>query len=158
VTLDTYTVSSGKHSTTYTRLRAPYVNPDGFRFNIRRKVPVFDDIGRLLGGQDVEVGHRQFDEAFIIQGTDPHRLRRLFDNPEMRRLLEAQPDVSLQVKDDEGWFGTKFPDGVDELYFRAHGIVRDEARLRALFDLFSETLETLCKIGSAYERDPRLTL
>jgi hypothetical protein len=38
VTLDTYTVSNGKYgSTTYTRMRAPYVNKDGFRFTIYRK-------------------------------------------------------------------------------------------------------------------------
>ncbi len=29
ITLDTYTVSTGKTSTTYTRMRAPYVNIDG---------------------------------------------------------------------------------------------------------------------------------
>ena len=34
ITLDTYTVSSGKSSTTYTRMRAPYINADNFRFEI----------------------------------------------------------------------------------------------------------------------------
>ena len=34
VTLDTYTVSNGKTSPTYTRMRAPYINKDGIRFNI----------------------------------------------------------------------------------------------------------------------------
>lgn len=37
VTLDTYTVSTGKSSTVYTRMRAPYVNVDGFRFKVYRK-------------------------------------------------------------------------------------------------------------------------
>jgi len=36
ITLDTYTVSSNDTSTTYTRMRAPYVNKDGFRFTICR--------------------------------------------------------------------------------------------------------------------------
>ena len=31
ITLDTYTVSTGKSTIIYTRMRAPYVNPDGFR-------------------------------------------------------------------------------------------------------------------------------
>lgn len=157
VTLDTYTVSTGKHSTTYTRLRAPYVNRDGLRFSIRRR-HLFDGIGRMLGLQDVEVGHRAFDDAFVIKATDESKVRRLFANADLRRLLEAQPDVLLEVRDDEGWFGAKFPDGVDELRFQAHGVIRDEARLRALFDLFAETLHTLCHVGSAYGDDPRLRL
>lgn len=34
VTLDTYVVSTGKSTVTYTRMRPPYVNPDGFQFNL----------------------------------------------------------------------------------------------------------------------------
>jgi hypothetical protein len=37
ITLDTITESSGDTSSTYTRMRAPYVNKDGFRFTICRK-------------------------------------------------------------------------------------------------------------------------
>ena len=37
VTLDIYTESTGESSVTYTRMRAPYVNPEGFRFTIYRK-------------------------------------------------------------------------------------------------------------------------
>jgi hypothetical protein len=29
ITLDTYTVSTGKSHVTYTRMRAPYINPEG---------------------------------------------------------------------------------------------------------------------------------
>src|SRR5436309_2760276 len=79
VTLDTQIVSNGKTSTTYTRMRAPYVNPDGFRFDVYRS-GLFSDIGKLFGMQDVVVGHRQFDEDFIIKGNDEAKLRRLFDN------------------------------------------------------------------------------
>ena len=34
VTLGTYVVSTGKSTVTYTRMRPPYVNPDGFQFNL----------------------------------------------------------------------------------------------------------------------------
>src|SRR5947199_210805 len=66
VTLDTHVVSNGETSTTYTRMRAPYVNPDGFRFTIYRK-GFFSDLGKLLGMQDIEVGDPEFDEAFILK-------------------------------------------------------------------------------------------
>src|SRR5439155_25860511 len=36
VTLDVYTESNGETTASYTRIRAPYVNRDGFRFRIYR--------------------------------------------------------------------------------------------------------------------------
>lgn len=157
ITLDTFTESSGEHSSTYTRMRAPYVNQDGFRFTIYRH-GLFTDLGKWLGMQDVEVGHPQFDADFVIKGNDEKKLRELFANPQLRSLISFQPAIQLTVKDDEGWFGTTFPEGVDELYFQAGGVIKDLDRLKLLYDLFAETLEHLCRIGSAYEGDPKVVL
>jgi hypothetical protein len=157
ITLDTYTVSSGESSQTYTRMRAPYVNPDGFRFTIYRK-GFLSDLGKLLGMQDIEVGDPEFDEAFIIKGNDELKVRDLFARPSLRALVQAQPRIRLQVKDDEGWFRTQFPEGVDELYFQVGGILKDIARLKGLFDLFAETLDQLCRIRAAVKQDPGVEL
>ncbi len=157
ITLDTYTVSTGKSHTTYTRIRAPYVNPDGFRFNIYRK-NVFSWLGKLLGTTDIEIGDAFFDEEFIIQGTSEDVVRRLFMNTSIRQLIQNQPAIHLQVKDDEGWFGKTFPDGVDELYFQTYGVIKDKQRLKELFDLFALVLEELCRLGAAYENEPGVTL
>ncbi len=156
VTLDKYVVSTGKVTIVYTRMRAPYVNPDGFRFRVYR-TGLFSDLGKLLGMQDVEVGHPDFDRDFIIKGTDEGKLRQLFASPKIRALIEAQKDIDFSVKDDEGWFGTTFPDGVDELAFQVVGVIKDVERLKKLYDLFGETLDELCRMGSAYESDPGVT-
>lgn len=168
ITLDTYTETqnhsstnadgstfSNQTTTTCTRMRAPYVNKDGFRFTIYPR-SIFSFIGKWFGMQDVEVGYPEFDEAFIIKGNDEAKLRALFANPEIRRLIEVQPYVHLTVKDDEGWFGAHFPEGVDELYFAVQEDIRDLDRLKCLYDLFAEILNHLCHIGSAYENDPQL--
>jgi hypothetical protein len=157
ITLDTYVVSSGKSSTTYTRMRAPYVNPDGFRFSIHRR-HFFTGIAEMLGGQDVKIGDDHFDHEFVIKGTDEEKLRTLLANEKLRDLIAQQPKIRLSVKDDEGWFGPSFPNGVDELHFVAVGVIKDIERLKALFDLFSETLDQLCIIGSAYEGSPNVRL
>jgi hypothetical protein len=140
-----------------TRLRAPYVNPEGFRFTIYRK-SVFSDLGKLLGMQDIEVGDPDFDEAFIIKGNDESRGRDLIANPKIRQMIQAQPKIRLDVKDSEGWFGPKFPEEVDELHFQVLGVIKDVERLRSLFDLFATVLDQPCKIGSAYKREPGITL
>ena len=45
VTLENYAVSTGKATIVFTRMRAPYVNPDGFRFTIYRN-GLFSELGR----------------------------------------------------------------------------------------------------------------
>lgn len=157
ITLDSPSESSGETSSTCTRMRAPYVNKDGFRFTIYRK-GFFSDLGKLLGMQDVDVGYPDFDEAFIIKGEDESKLRALFADGRIRALLQAQPSVYLTVKDDDGWFGARFPDGVDELYLLVGGGSKDMDRLKSLYDLFAEILHQLCHIGSAYEDDPNIVL
>lgn len=157
VTLDTYAVSTGKVMIVYTRMRAPYVNPEGFRFTIYRR-GVLSDIGKFFGMQDVEVGDPAFDHDFIVKGTDEGRLRSLFSSVALRELVKRQPEIHLSVKDDEGWFGTRFPDGVDMLTFAVPGVIKDIERLKAAFDLFAMTLDELCRIGAAYARDPEVAI
>ena len=157
ITLDTYTVSHGKHSSTYTRLRAPYLNKDGFRFRIYRK-SVFSSLGKLLGMQDIHVGYPEFDETFIIQGNDPIKVKRLFENEKLRNMIAAHPKFSMDVKDDEGWFGSDFPQGVDMLSYVTVGTIKDPERLKSLFQIFALTLHLLCHLDSAYENDPGLEL
>lgn len=157
ITLDTYTVHTGKSTIIYTRMRAPYVNRDGAWFNIYRK-SVFSWIGKLFGVKDIEIGDSFFDEEFIIQGEPEALVSRLLSNVEVRQLIQAQPDIHFQVKDDDGWFKSKFPEGVDELYFEVVGVIKDRERLKSLFDLFALVLDELCRFGSAYETDPNVIL
>ena len=157
LTLDTYTVSNGKSSSTFTRLRAPYVNRDAFRFSVYRS-GLFTPLGEMLGFTDIRTGDAVFDEAFVLKGNNEAKVRALFSDATIKQLLEAQPRVRFEVKDDEGWFGAHFPAGVDELNFTAYGVIKDLDRLRALFDLFAEVLHQLCVIGSAYESDPGVQL
>src|SRR5262245_871079 len=72
VTLD-IGASDEDGKTRVTRIRAPYVNPEGFRFTIYR-YSVFAELGKLLGMQDIEIGDPQFDDAFIIKGNNENRV------------------------------------------------------------------------------------
>jgi hypothetical protein len=140
-------------------VRAPYVNPDGFRFTVYRK-GIFSDLGKWMGMQDISVGDPAFDEAFIIKGNDEAKIRRLFADVKLRELISAQPDIHFCVKDDENqfWGGRSFPANVDELYFQVIGVIKDVDRLKQLYNLFSETLDELCRMGSAYKESPGVTV
>jgi hypothetical protein len=76
-------------------------------------------------------------------------VRILLSNPHFRALIALQPEIHLSVKDDEGWFATQLPDGVDELWFSATGIIKDLDRLKRLFDLFADVLDALVDLGAA---------
>lgn len=134
VTLDTYTVSNGKTTVVYTRMRAPYENPTDFRFTIYRK-GLFTGIAKWLGMQDATVGYEPFDEAFVIKGTDEGMLRALFSGTKLRELIEKQKDIHFTVKK-------------GALHFHVTGVIKDIERLKLLFDLFGETLERLQAIAS----------
>ena len=156
--LDTYTVNSGdNHHTTYTRMRAPFVNKDGLYFKIYRE-GFFSGIGKFFGMQDLNIGDRYFDDSFVIKGNDPDKLKRLLADEQLKQLMDVQPRIGLEIRDDEGWFGQHFPDGVDQLCFTCVGVLKDKTHLRALFLLFSLLLERLVQIDSAYEDDPGVRL
>ncbi len=155
VTLDTYAVSTGTVTTVYTRMRAPYANPGGFRFTVYRR-SMFSGLGKIFGMQDIEIGDPPFDRDFIIQATNESQVRELLANARIRDLIARQKDIHFSVKNDEGWFGTKFPDGVDELYFQVTGVIKDADRLKLLYDLFAETLDQLCRIGAAEDTPPNV--
>lgn len=155
--LDTYTVSTGKSSTTYTRIRAPFVDKRGFYFKIYKK-GIFSNVGKLLGMQDIEVGYDDFDRDYIIQSNDESLVKKLFANYKIRQLIQEQPRLKLEIKDSEGMFGPKFSKNEQELYFMVVGVIRDIPLLKSLFELFSETLETLELIGGVSDEPPTVKL
>ena len=108
--------------------------------------------------QDVEIGYPEFDEKFIIKGNDEAKLIELFSSDKIRELISSQDNIYLEVKNDEGWFGTDFPEGVDELYFQTMGVIKDIERLKSLYMLFALVLDKLCIMGSAYDEGPEITL
>ncbi len=157
ILLDTYIVSTGTSSHTVTRMRAPFVNKDDLYFKISRE-GFFSSIGKFFGMQDIEIGDPFFDKQFVIKGNNQEKIKLLLDDSRIRELCQSQPRIHLSIKDDEGWFGTDFPEGVDELYFECVGVIKETERLKALFGLFCLVLQRLVQIDSAYEDDPQVTL
>jgi len=157
IILDTYSESSGKSSTTYTRMRAPYRNKDGFNFKIYNS-GFFSDIGKKFGMQDIEIGYPDFDEKFIIKGNDEDKLKELFESEKIREFIQLQDKIHLEIKEDEGFCGSEIPEGVNLLYFKTIGVIKDTERLKRLYMLFAMVLNKLHIMGSAYEDVPNVTL
>ena len=134
-------------------MRAPFVNRDSLYFKIYR-AGFFSNVGKYFGMQDIEIGDEYFDKDFVIKGNDQLQIARLLADDDIKALIERHPKIHFEIRDDEGIFTKKYSEGVDELYFQCVGVLKDEARIKDLFDLFTYTLEQLVDIDSAYAHDP----
>ena len=155
VTVDFHSERGYKSETLYTRLRAPYVNADGFRFSISHQ-GVFGFIAKMIGLNDIQIGDEAIDRMFKIKATDKEQVVALLSGSRIRALLAGEPGVHIHVRDADTWFVDEFPEGVDELVIEVEGEVNDLARLESLYVLFATFLHALCHIGAAYEDDPQL--
>lgn len=157
VTLDIRTVPGFKSEQHFTRLRAPFANPEGFRFEIYRK-SLLTGISKLFGMQDIETGYPKIDDHYVVQATDPEKIRRVLANEEIRRLIGEQPDFQLRLIDAEEDYPEQLAEGIDELHFEVPELIDNHDRLYSLYQLFAELLRTLTHVGDAYENDPRMTV
>jgi hypothetical protein len=153
ITLDTYKDRAG---TIFTRLRAPFVNKDGFVFSVFRENS-FED-RHDPDAQDLEIGQADFDERFVIKSNNLEEVKRLFSDEKIRDLLKKQPNVFFSAARESGWYSKDFPEGIGELLFHARGEIKDLDRLKELYALFGETLDQLCRIGAATRDDPGLVI
>ena len=123
-----------------TRVKAFFVNKDGFRFKIYRS-GLFSKLGKLLGMQDIEMGDPMFDLSFIIKSNNKFKVRELlFEDTKIRQLIQAQPSIELGIKTSS--YSSSI--GMDELYFSEKNyIITDVKRLKSLYELFAEILNKL---------------
>ena len=152
ITLDVYTVSTGKSSMSYTRMRSPFRNTRGMAMNIYRK-SIFTGMGKLMGMQDITVGDALFDEHFVVQGNPEPAIVAFLQDAKIRGLLDSQPKYSsvlFKIKQDDGWFAKHYPEGIDELYFLRAGIVKDEQQLKQMFELFLASIDRLAQDGCEF--------
>ena len=144
ISLDTYTVSSGKTSVTYTRMRSTFENKSGLEMKIYRK-NIFSWIGKLFGMQNISIGDNKFDDEYILQGNPENDIIKIFNDNSMKSLIRYQQDICFEIKKDNRWFIKKYPSGIEELYFQCNGVIKDEKRLKMLFELFIVTIDRLKK-------------
>ena len=82
----------------------------------------------------------------------------LLQNNRIQELIELQSNIIFEIRDDDGELSVEFPENVDQLYYECYWNLKDKTRLKALFELFSVTLDELVKIGSASPDDPGVKL
>lgn len=147
IVLDTYTVSTGKSTTTYTRIRALFEPNLPFRFAFIRET-FLTRVGKFLGMKDVETANPLLDRDYLVRTDNESMVRALVSGSHIAELLVQQPSGTLEIVKFRGRRSPR-PERAAELRWRTGSVIRDPYRLEQLVALFRETLDRLERIGGA---------
>ena len=145
ITIDSYTSNGIVH----TRFRAPFFNDERLSIKIFTKGKQGNTM-KFFGMQDIIVGHADVDEKYVIHGNKKDILAGIFGSASLRGLMMSEPELLIQVKDDESWFKESIKEPVDELYVEVPYLIKNNEQLEAVFTIFAEILSYLCDHSSAY--------
>jgi len=142
------------------RIRAPYVARDTFSFSIKRLRARLTDgallrgMAKLAGRHMVEPGDLGFDRDFLITANDTAQVRALLADSRLCGLIQTQPSFDISAAR-PGWrLFKKSSHRISVLRFEEEGVITDVPRLKSLFELFQETLDRMCQIGSVLPEEP----
>ena len=92
VRIDHYTVSTGKTSQVWTRVRADAAEAGALTFKVQPR-HALSGLAEWLGFRELRTGDEAFDQAFVVRGKDP-ALVRAWLSPEVRAaMLQARAFV-----------------------------------------------------------------
>ncbi|RZJ48059.1 MAG: DUF3137 domain-containing protein, partial [Flavobacterium sp.] len=145
IIFDNYTLWSGKYSTKMTRVVAPVLLTDNFKFEIYNE-GVVRKIEKFFGAQDIEIGYSDFDKAFTIKSNNEFKLKTLLQNKEIRNLIESQKSTNIQISNKKGIWEDELPKGEFELSYFIDGEINDITTLKSLLQLFKLILDELLQM------------
>ena len=99
VVVDTFTRSSGKHSTSYTRYRISYPRSLGLGLQLQRE-GMLSTVTKLFGAQDIQIGDVSFDNAMLVKGRNELGIREFLTPPRRMRIQRFIAGRSEAVIDD----------------------------------------------------------
>lgn len=149
-----YTMNpGGKGRSDHTRVDVCYkpLELDKFSFAIHPE-HFHHGFSKILGMQDIIVGHDDFDKAFIIKGNDENVVKQVFSDAALRKLIMQEPGIQLWAHCDNAESSPSsraLRDDHNILSLRIKGIVDEFERMKDIHSLMHRTLACLCKVRAA---------
>ena len=147
ITLDTYVVSTGTVTVSFTRTRALYVAKDDFTLRVSRK-NVYHRIGEFFGFHGFRIGDHAFERRYKIKCSNDRLGKSLLD-ARLRELIKLEPSIEVMVRRRPWSRRRKSGDGVRSVIVQTTGIIKDPDRLTTHLRLVTGMLDQLLRIGSA---------
>ena len=149
VILDTYVVSTGQTTVTYTRARALYVVKNDFTLRISRR-NIFTRIAELFGFYGLLVGDRELERKYKIKSSNDRGARSLMGDRRLRELILVQPSLRLEIRRLSWGRRRKMGNGVRVVVVQTTGAISEPDRLANYIRLVAATLDQLARIGASY--------
>ncbi len=149
VVLDTYVVSNGQNTVTYTRAQALYVARDDFILRVTRR-NIFTRIAEFFGFYGLLVGDKEIEGKYKIKSSNDPRARSFMMDRRLRELIMIQPSLQLDIKRLSWGKRRKKGDGVRRVTALTTGVIKDPGRLANYMKLVTATLDQLVRIGVAH--------
>ncbi len=149
IVLDTYVVSTGQTTITYTRARALYLARDDFTFRVSPR-HLFHRIGERFGFYGLLVGDKALEHKYKIKSSNDPRGRSLMRDRTLRELIMVQPSLRLDIRRLSWGRRRKMGDGVRAVTVQTEGVIKEPDRLANYVRLVAVTLDQLARVGGAY--------
>lgn len=130
----------------YCRAMAEVIAPGRSVFKITRQ-GFFENIGKLLGLQDISVGDERIDKKYIIQTNDELKMQMLFTNKTFSAEFANPGLVRLELTNGTGLFNEKPAEGRSLLSYISEQPVRTPEQLDRLYSFWSVMINKLERSG-----------
>lgn len=135
---------SGKKAFEATFATISYPSDDQFAFAIWTEGKM-DQLHKMLGMQDVRVGHEKFDKKFIVQSNNESLVKKLFSDAELIDILLDQPTCELRLVPDasEHFPDHNIPQGHNAILYAQDQLVDKFENLDAIVNTLGHVLVRL---------------
>ncbi|MBK0401671.1 hypothetical protein I5M27_01660 [Adhaeribacter sp. BT258] len=97
-----------------------------------------NEVGKMLGMEDVELGYPRLDQAFMIKANNPAALKTIFTDESIRQTLLKYPDCELKLSHE-----TDEPGARNLLTFSLDLAITNPEDLREIYSLMLQLLKKL---------------
>ena len=128
--LHTFSRGSGKSRTTYTGITMSFPKYVDRHLHLYQE-GFLSKIGKAFGGQDIQIGNREFDEAFMIKSQTPGKVERILTHDLMRNMLNGRHLINMSVTGN----------GIN---YEHIGIIKDVANLTYVSEIMWMMANNIC--------------
>lgn len=96
--LESVTESSGEDSITYTVITIKFPKLSCCNLHVYQE-SFLSKVGKMLGGQDIQIGNKEFDDSFIIKSQTPDKVNKLLTQELQRKMLYGTHLINLYLSE-----------------------------------------------------------
>lgn len=152
--LDDYSIQIGNVPIIYTRVRAPFINKKGFDLTIYKKT-IFSNITKTLGGEDITTGDMDFDEEWIVKGSNEQLVKNVLKFSNIRELIKNVEKLKIEIKRVEGKENKENQSTESQITFLVQDYMKDEERVINLISLIENLLDAFLANEITVKETPR---